>query len=215
MNHTEYYNLNKPEATDFYDIADFNENADSIDAAIHSLSEAVAGKAAAGHTHAISDITGLQSALDSHTHHDLLARLAAVEEKLETVLAAFQGVWLRLDVDAFASMHTLGSNDWNNLYIHYNPLNGSWNVYTDEYINVATDFSTGDVIGKVLPQYRPSAVLTGTARIKIYQEDEAKDCTCQVKPDGSIVIAPELTPGLNVLTLYELTLSYDTTEANT
>ena len=215
MNHTEYYNLNKPEATDFYDIADFNENADSIDAAIHSLSEAVAGKAAAGHTHAISDITGLQSALDSHTHHDLLARLAAVEENLETVLTAFQGVWLRLDVDAFASMTSLGSDNWNNLYIHYNPLNGSWTVYVDEYINVAADFYTGDVIGTVLPQYRPSAVLTGTARIKIYQEDEAKDCTCQVKPDGSIVIAPELTPGLNVITLYELTLSYDTTEANT
>ena len=160
----------------------------------------------------------LQTAKDAYftkTDADLRTKIAAVEEKLETVLAAFQGVWLRLDVDAFASMTALGSNDWNNLYIHYNPLNGSWTVYADEYINVAADFSTGDVIGTVLPQYRPSAVLTGTARIKIYQEDEAKDCTCQVKPDGSIVIAPELTPGLNVITLYELTLSYDTTEANT
>ena len=34
MKYTEIYNLKKPEPTDFYNIADFNDNADKIDSAL-------------------------------------------------------------------------------------------------------------------------------------------------------------------------------------
>lgn len=47
---TTNYNLIKPDATDFYDIDDFNKNADAVDTAL-------AGKAATTHYHAASNIT--------------------------------------------------------------------------------------------------------------------------------------------------------------
>ena len=43
MEKTQYYNLNKPEVTDPLRVADFNENADLIDAAIKAVEQTVAG----------------------------------------------------------------------------------------------------------------------------------------------------------------------------
>lgn len=37
MKYTEIYNLKKPEPTDFYNIADFNDNADKIDSALAAI----------------------------------------------------------------------------------------------------------------------------------------------------------------------------------
>ena len=45
MTKTQNYNLNKPEVTDPLRLADFNENADKIDAALNSLNTAVGSKA--------------------------------------------------------------------------------------------------------------------------------------------------------------------------
>jgi hypothetical protein len=39
MEKTRHYNLNKPTQTDYYNIDDFNENADILDAAMHALDE--------------------------------------------------------------------------------------------------------------------------------------------------------------------------------
>lgn len=36
MNHTNHYNLNKPEGPEYYNVEDFNENADAIDSAIYN-----------------------------------------------------------------------------------------------------------------------------------------------------------------------------------
>ena len=36
MNKTPYYNLNKPEGTDYYNVDDFNQNADKLDTALHN-----------------------------------------------------------------------------------------------------------------------------------------------------------------------------------
>ena len=44
MEKTTYYQLNKPEAADPLRVADFNENADKIDAALNTLNTAVAAK---------------------------------------------------------------------------------------------------------------------------------------------------------------------------
>jgi hypothetical protein len=41
MNHTANYQLKKPEPSDYYDVEDFNSNADIIDAALHELSQTV------------------------------------------------------------------------------------------------------------------------------------------------------------------------------
>lgn len=45
MEHTTNYNLNKPASTDFYDIDNFNNNADLIDAALKSISDKADTKA--------------------------------------------------------------------------------------------------------------------------------------------------------------------------
>lgn len=50
MTQTDNLHLKKPAADDFYNVDDFNENFDAIDAAI-------AEKASAAHTHTKSDIT--------------------------------------------------------------------------------------------------------------------------------------------------------------
>lgn len=39
MTQTDYYNLKKPAASDYYNVSDFNDNADRIDAALHGLEE--------------------------------------------------------------------------------------------------------------------------------------------------------------------------------
>lgn len=41
MANTTYYNLNKPEQEEFYDVADFNANADIIDTELHNLDEKI------------------------------------------------------------------------------------------------------------------------------------------------------------------------------
>ena len=43
MTQTDYYNLKKPAASDYYNVSDFNDNADRIDAALHGLEEGKAG----------------------------------------------------------------------------------------------------------------------------------------------------------------------------
>lgn len=70
MKETDFLHLRKPESTDFYDVEDFNFNADTVDEAISSLKEAqdaaeiaVAGKADGGHGHSVSEITDFPSAL--------------------------------------------------------------------------------------------------------------------------------------------------------
>ena len=43
MTQTDYYNLKKTAASDYYNVSDFNDNADRIDAALHGLEEGKAG----------------------------------------------------------------------------------------------------------------------------------------------------------------------------
>ncbi len=62
---TPNYNLKKPAPEDFYNIADFNGNMDTLDTALKSVETTAGGKANAIHTHATSDITGLDSGLSS------------------------------------------------------------------------------------------------------------------------------------------------------
>lgn len=42
MNRTPYYNLNKPEGTDYYNVDDFNQNADKLDTALHNQASSIA-----------------------------------------------------------------------------------------------------------------------------------------------------------------------------
>ena len=52
MNHTTNLELKKPEATDYYDIQNENDNMDILDAAIGALQTAVGGKAPTSHASA-------------------------------------------------------------------------------------------------------------------------------------------------------------------
>ena len=51
MTQTKNLGLNKPDGTDFYDVGDFNTNADIIDRAIGDMSKELEGKADTDHTH--------------------------------------------------------------------------------------------------------------------------------------------------------------------
>lgn len=51
MQKTTHYNLNKPDVTDFYNIEDFNENADAIDSALKEIAgTALTAELTAGET---------------------------------------------------------------------------------------------------------------------------------------------------------------------
>ena len=70
MKETTGLHLKKPDITDFYNVEDFNFNADIVDAAIEELKKsqsssetAIDGKADKGHKHTVSEITDFPSAL--------------------------------------------------------------------------------------------------------------------------------------------------------
>ncbi len=70
MKETNTLHLKKPDSTDFYNVEDFNFNADTVDEAIREIREdgnavnaAIAGKADSGHGHSVSEITDFPSAL--------------------------------------------------------------------------------------------------------------------------------------------------------
>jgi len=76
---------------------------------------ALSGKAAASHSHAISDVTGLQTALDgkaasTHTHgiSDVTGLQTALDNKLDDSQATAFGLSLLDDADAAAARTTLG-----------------------------------------------------------------------------------------------------------
>ena len=70
MKETTGLHLKKPDITDFYNVEDFNFNADVVDAAIDGLKKsqsssetAIIGKADREHKHTVSEITDFPSAL--------------------------------------------------------------------------------------------------------------------------------------------------------
>lgn len=63
--------LKKPDADDFYNVDDFNENADIIDTAVAKMAGDISGKAPANHTHSATDVTGLAAVATSGKYSDL------------------------------------------------------------------------------------------------------------------------------------------------
>ena len=63
--------LKKPDADDFYNVGDFNENADIIDTAVGNMANDISGKAAKSHTHTSADVTGLAAVATSGKYSDL------------------------------------------------------------------------------------------------------------------------------------------------
>lgn len=73
MKLTDNLGLKMPDSTDFYNVQDFNDNAEKIDTAVQELKEsqgsvetALAGKSDTDHTHTASQISGLPTSLPAN-----------------------------------------------------------------------------------------------------------------------------------------------------
>lgn len=84
MEYTPNLNLKKPSDDDFYNVKDFNDNADAIDAAIKANQTAIAGKAPTSHTHTKSQISDFPTSMPptAHTHDDRYYTESEMDTKL-------------------------------------------------------------------------------------------------------------------------------------
>lgn len=168
MQTTPNYQLNQPDPADFYNIADFNENAAIVDGALA----------------------------------DLAGRLTVLQERL-------QNVRVTIDIHDFADMAVISPAEqdvWRNAGVTYSIGDGSWHLHA-EIVSILAELNTGDTYGVLRPMYRPAQTITGTAVIAA-GSDQNRACTCQILPDGSLVIAPDQPPGTPILTIQSLSVSY-------
>ena len=88
-----------------YDIARLRASFNAIDADVGSLLTSVAGKAAVSHTHVISDVSGLQSALDAKMAAnaslslDFLSDVNTAGAVTNQFLRLFNGQWVPVSLD--------------------------------------------------------------------------------------------------------------------
>ena len=74
MKNTTNYGLKKPETTDLYDIEDFNDNADVVDAKLKELED---NKAENEHSHDVSDINNFPSSMPPSSHTQAASTITA------------------------------------------------------------------------------------------------------------------------------------------